>query len=112
MKYRLALFLAVLMGLAAIAGLAVQEDQRVKQDGHRQVLDAYTDAIKDLTNYPPGVSSKNWIALTANAGIVLKLTTSPGPQGKPAFVEYSGTFMFRPTSDSSWRVVILENPIK
>ena len=110
MKRRLGLFLAVLMGFAVIAGLAVQDDQALKQEQRKNALDAYRDAIDALQNQPQEASSANWMPLTANVGIVLKPTISPGRGGKPAFLEYSGTLMYRPTLDHPWQVLILDNP--
>ena len=107
MKRKLVLFLSVLMGFAAMVGLAVQDEQRSKEEQYRKAV----DAVKNLNlpnPLPQGVSNANWITLTANAGIALK-TTSHGPGGKPAF---AGTLMYRQTSNSPWQVLVLDNPVK
>jgi len=106
MKRRFGLFLAVVIGFAVMAGSAVQETQKSREEQQKKTLDALRETIQNPR--PVGVSSENWIPLSANAGIVLKPTTGVVSRGR----SYTGTIMFRTTPDSPWQVLIIDNPIR
>ena len=107
MKHRFVYFLAILIGFAVMAGLAVQKEQKPREEQNKEMFDTVREKIRNLR--PAGVSSENWIPLSANVGIVLKPTTRMLNSSRSA---YTGTIMFKATHNSPWQVLIIDNPIK
>ncbi len=106
MKRRFWFILAVMIGLSIVSCSAVQKEQKSHEEQFKETYDDLVEKTKNLR--PPGVSIENWIALSANAGIVLKSRTRmPGSNASA----YTGILMFKTSPTGPWQALIIDNPM-